>query len=233
MTPAGEQLCYVDAYARTAEAKVVAVETGEATLLVLDRTVLYPGGGGQPSDRGLVIRALDGRSWTVRAARKVDGEIVHELERGEADPPATGDLVRVDLDWARRLALMRTHTALHALCGVVWRDHGALVTGGNMEPGSGRMDFEFEDRFRDLMKLKPSEYWRRQCKATFQFDRIGPKLIEEMGVETLMWGSDYPHPDGVWPESAKYIEEQFAGLPADTIHKITCENAAKFYRLVN
>ncbi|HEY8874208.1 MAG TPA: amidohydrolase family protein [Stellaceae bacterium] len=96
-----------------------------------------------------------------------------------------------------------------------------------------RMDFEFEDRFRDLMKLKPSEYWRRQCRATFQFDRIGPKLIDEMGVETLMWGSDYPHPDGVWPESSKYIEEQFAGLPADTIHKITCENAAKFYGLVN
>jgi predicted TIM-barrel fold metal-dependent hydrolase len=96
-----------------------------------------------------------------------------------------------------------------------------------------RMDFEFEDRFRDLMKLKPSEYWRRQCRATFQFDRIGPKLIDEMGVETLMWGSDYPHPDGVWPESSKYIEEQFAGLPADVVHKITCENAAKFYGLVN
>ena len=96
-----------------------------------------------------------------------------------------------------------------------------------------RMDFEFEDRFRDLMKLKPSEYWRRQCRATFQFDRIGPKLIDEMGVETMMWGSDYPHPDGVWPESSKYIEEQFAGLPADTIHKITCENAAKFYGLIN
>jgi len=96
-----------------------------------------------------------------------------------------------------------------------------------------RMDFEFEDRFRDLMKLKPSEYWRRQCRATFQFDRIGPKLIDEMGVETLMWGSDYPHPDGVWPESSKYIEEQFAGLPAETVYKITCENAAKFYGLVN
>ena len=96
-----------------------------------------------------------------------------------------------------------------------------------------RMDFEFEDRFRDLMKLRPSEYWRRQCRATFQFDRIGPKLIDEMGVETLMWGSDYPHPDGVWPESSKYIEEQFAGLPADTIHKITCENAGKFYGLIN
>jgi misacylated tRNA(Ala) deacylase len=68
---------------------------------------------------------------------------VHDLEPG-GDPPAVGDLVSVDVDWARRLLLMRTHTALHALCGVVWRDYGALVTGGNMEPGSGRMDFEFE-----------------------------------------------------------------------------------------
>src|SRR5882672_9026933 len=80
-----------------------------------------------------------------------------------------------------------------------------------------RMDFEFEDRFRDLMKLKPSEYWRRQCRATFQFDPIGAKLIEDIGVETIMWGSDYPHTDGVWPESQKYIDEQFAGLPADVV----------------
>jgi uncharacterized protein len=97
-----------------------------------------------------------------------------------------------------------------------------------------RMDFEWEDRFRDLgLKMKPSEYWRRQCRATFQFDRIGTKLVDEMGAETLMWGSDYPHPDGVWPESSRYIEEQFAGLKPEVVHKITCENAAKFYRLVN
>lgn len=151
MTPTGEQLCYTDAYLRSVAARVVAVETGEATTIVLDRTTFYPGGGGQPSDRGLILRAADGRSWTVRAARKVAGEIVHELEPGEGDPPATGDLVQVDLDWARRLALMRTHTALHALCGVVWRDYGALVTGGNMEPGSGRMDFEFERMSGDLV----------------------------------------------------------------------------------
>jgi len=75
-----------------------------------------------------------------------------------------------------------------------------------------RMDFEYEGRFRDLMKLRPSDYWRRQCKATFQFDPIGTKLVDDIGVETLMWGSDYPHTDGVWPESSKYIEEQFAGL---------------------
>ena len=99
-----------------------------------------------------------------------------------------------------------------------------------------RMDFEFEDRFRDLMKLKPSEYWQRQCKATFQYDVIGPKLIGAnnlMTVDTLMWGSDYPHTDGIWPESNKYIDMQFAGLSAEDIHKITCENAAKFYNLTN
>ena len=92
----------------------------------------------------------DGRG-PVRAARKAGGEIVHELEPGDGDPPRVGDALTVDLDWARRLALMRTHTALHALCGVVWRDYGALVTGGNMEPGSGRMDFEFERMSGDLV----------------------------------------------------------------------------------
>ncbi len=151
MTPTGEQICYTDAYARSVGATVRHVEVGDAPLIVLDRTVFYPGGGGQPSDRGLILRAVDGRRWTVRAARKAEGEIVHELEPGDGDPPAIGDSVEIDLDWARRFALMRTHTALHALCGVVWRDHGAQVTGGNMEPGAGRMDFEFESMSGDLV----------------------------------------------------------------------------------
>jgi misacylated tRNA(Ala) deacylase len=146
------QLCYTDAYARSTEALVLAVdEGGEAPLVVLDRTVFYPGGGGQPPDRGLLLRASDGRSWAVRAARKSGGDIVHELEPPEGGPPAVGDVVSADLDWDRRHALMRTHTALHALCGVVWRDFGALVTGGNMEPGAGRMDFEFERMSGDLV----------------------------------------------------------------------------------
>jgi misacylated tRNA(Ala) deacylase len=147
-----EQLCYSDAYARSVEARVASVEaSGEAPLIVLDRTVFYPGGGGQPSDRGLLLRASDGRTWTVRAARKSGGDIVHEPEPGDDGPPALDDVLTVDLDWARRFALMRTHTALHALCGVVWRDYGALVTGGNMEPGAGRMDFEFERMSGDLV----------------------------------------------------------------------------------
>ena len=96
-----------------------------------------------------------------------------------------------------------------------------------------RMDFEWEDRFRDLgLTMKPSDYWRRQCKATFQLDPIGAKLVDDMGVETLMWGSDYPHADGVWPESSKYIEEQFGHLPTEYVRKITCENAGKFYGLM-
>ncbi len=151
MPPAGEQLCYTDAYARSMSARVRHVEPGDAALVVLDRTVFYPGGGGQPSDRGLLVRTSDRRTWTVRGARKVGGEIVHEVELDGNDLPAVGDVLELDLDWARRLALMRTHTALHALCGVVWRDHRALVTGGNMEPGSGRMDFEFETMSGDLV----------------------------------------------------------------------------------
>jgi predicted TIM-barrel fold metal-dependent hydrolase len=79
--------------------------------------------------------------------------------------------------------------------------------------------------------MKPSDYWRRQCKATFQFDTIGTKLIDDIGVESLMWGSDYPHGDGVWPDSDKYISEQFAHLPADVTRRITCDNAAEFYGL--
>ncbi len=141
-----------DAYARRVEARVVDVEVedGSVPLVVLDRTVFYPGGGGQPPDRGLLLRASDGRRWTVTGARKAGRDIVHLLEAG-SEPPGVGDRLEVDLDWARRLALMRTHTALHALCGVVWRDHQALVTGGNMEPGSGRMDFEFERMSAELV----------------------------------------------------------------------------------
>jgi misacylated tRNA(Ala) deacylase len=146
------QLAYSDAYLATTEGRVVTAESGDGgrSLVVLDRTVFYPGGGGQPPDAGSILRTADGRYWTVLSARKSSGEIVHELEIG-SEQPSVGDVVRVDLDWARRFRLMRTHTALHALCGVVWRDYGAQVTGGNMEPGAGRMDFEFERMSGDLV----------------------------------------------------------------------------------
>ena len=140
--PTGLQLCYSDAYSRGTGARVVALDVAAAAVL-LDRTVFYPGGGGQPADIGTIRREADGTTWHVVSARKAQGEIVHELAP-EAGAPDVGDVVHVEIDWSRRHLLMRTHTALHVLCGVVWRDYGAQVTGGNMEPGSGRMDFEFE-----------------------------------------------------------------------------------------
>ena len=97
-----------------------------------------------------------------------------------------------------------------------------------------RMDGEWEDQFKDLsLKMPPSDYWKRQCWATYQTDPIGIKLLDELGDGKIMWGSDFPHPDGVWPESKKYIDEQFAHLPADVTYKMTCENAGKFYGLMN
>ena len=141
-----ESLCYRDAYLREVETTVVAVEPGldgTGALVTLAETPFYPGGGGQPADRGWIRGEDGGHVWTVTSARKSSGDVVHELEP-DADAPAVGDRVLAEVDWDRRHLLMRTHTALHVLCGVVWRDYGAQVTGGNMEPGSGRMDFEFE-----------------------------------------------------------------------------------------
>ena len=125
-----------DAELRAFEATVVA--GGEAGV-VLDRTAFYVTGGGQPHDTG-VLR-WDGGEARVVDVRKVDGEVRHVLEGGE---PPVGAAVGGEVDWDRRHALMRTHTALHVLCGVIWNEWGTAVTGGNMEPLTARMDFEFD-----------------------------------------------------------------------------------------
>jgi misacylated tRNA(Ala) deacylase len=121
-----------DAYLTTADATVVAVEGDR---VALDRTNFYATGGGQPHDTG---RLGEGRVTDVRK----DGNVVWHSVEGAS--PAAGDQVRLEIDWERRHALMRTHTALHVLCGVIWNEWGTAVTGGNMEPLSARMDFEFD-----------------------------------------------------------------------------------------
>jgi misacylated tRNA(Ala) deacylase len=131
-----------DSSARTVDATVVAVDTASRRI-ALDRTVFYPGGGGQPCDSGMLTRPADGATWPVIAVSKDGGVVWHELG-GDGPLPATGDAVHGELDWERRHRLMRMHTALHALCGVVFRDYGALVTGGNMGPERARMDFEMD-----------------------------------------------------------------------------------------
>jgi misacylated tRNA(Ala) deacylase len=139
-----ELLYLEDAYVRDFAAVVTGV-VGEDGV-ILDRTAFYPGGGGQPCDYGVLE---DGDEvWQVVRTRRVDGELVHFLDRAA---PQTGRALLGRLDWERRYELMRTHTAMHILCGVIWRDYGAPVTGGNMEPLKGRMDFEFETMRAELV----------------------------------------------------------------------------------
>ncbi|MBC8281970.1 MAG: alanyl-tRNA editing protein [Chloroflexi bacterium] len=132
-----ELLYHNESYLKEFDATVTDVVDGG---VVLDRTAFYTGGGGQPSDSGVL--SSGGQEYQVTGVKRVDGNLVHLIA---GDLPASGASVSGVIDWDRRYLLMRTHTALHILCGVVWRDYGALVTGGDMKPGEGRMDFEFEN----------------------------------------------------------------------------------------
>ncbi len=140
-------LYQTDSYLRVFEAQVTGVDA-ENRAVLLDRTAFYPGGGGQPADSGRVFFG-DTSLPLVRARKGAEG-IWHVLG-GDGDLPGVGAALRGELDWEKRYALMRTHTALHILCGVVFRDYGAQVTGGDMEPLHGRLDFEFEALSKELV----------------------------------------------------------------------------------
>jgi misacylated tRNA(Ala) deacylase len=131
-----ELLFLRDAYLREFDATVTAVDP-EGGRVALDRTAFYCTGGGQPHDTGMI--GLSG----VTDVRKEGDTVWHTV--GDVDAlPAVGDTVHGEIDWERRHKLMRTHTALHILCGVIWNEWSTPVTGGNMEPLSARMDFEFD-----------------------------------------------------------------------------------------
>jgi misacylated tRNA(Ala) deacylase len=127
-----EPLYLRDAYLVSFTGTVVGVDD---QAIALDRTAFYPTGGGQPHDTG----TLEGLQ--VTDVRKAGGLVWHTVD---GTPPAVGTAVAGEVDWERRHALMRTHTALHVLCGVIWNEWRVPVTGGNMGPLSARMDFEFD-----------------------------------------------------------------------------------------
>jgi misacylated tRNA(Ala) deacylase len=137
--------------------------------IVLDRSAFYPGGGGQPPDEGVLL--WGGVQTRISGVRKGDDLYLIPAE-GDPVPPA-GTAVRGAVEDARRTALMRTHSGLHVLCGVVFRDYGALVTGGNMEPLTARMDFdlpELPEGFRDAVEAA--------CNAEVGSDRrIGVRVL--------------------------------------------------------
>jgi misacylated tRNA(Ala) deacylase len=137
-----ELLAHDDAYLKEFDATVVAVNP-EENAVALDKTAFYPGGGGQPCDYG----------WLAdRPVAKVKRQGQHIWHWLDGELPAEGTTVHGKIDWDRRYKLMRTHTAFHILCGVVWRDYEAQVTGGNMDVLKGRMDFEFETLRQELVR---------------------------------------------------------------------------------
>jgi misacylated tRNA(Ala) deacylase len=162
------QLLYqTNSYLKEFKATVTAIADDGA--VILDQTAFFPGGGGQPCDFGELV---SGRSqqlrWRVSKVRKRGDDVLHVID---GEPPAVGTAVTGLLDWERRYPLMRTHTAMHILCGVIWRDYGASVTGGNMEPLEGRMDFEFETMRQELVhEIEES--------INAEVDRARPVLID-------------------------------------------------------
>lgn len=140
-------LYQVDSYLSQFEATITTLDA-ENHGVILDRTAFFPGGGGQLADRGnLTVGEVE---YVVKRAKKIGSEIVHLIEGDRL--PRVGQPTRGQIDWDYRYKLMRTHTAMHILCGVIWRDYGASVTGGNMELLKGRMDFEFETMRQELVK---------------------------------------------------------------------------------
>ena len=164
-------LYHQDSYLKEFDAVVTDVdETNHG--VILDRTAFFPGGGGQPADFGNLT--FGGQTYPVKRAKRIKGEIVHLLE-GDPSLPEVGAAVTGEIDWEHRYKLMRTHTAMHILCGVIWRDYEASVTGGNMEPLQGRMDFEFETMRKELVETIEEAVNAEVAKARPISTRILPR----------------------------------------------------------
>jgi misacylated tRNA(Ala) deacylase len=141
-----ELLFATDAYLRSFDASVVELTTEGA--VILDRTAFYPTGGGQPHDLGSL--SWDGGSANVHEVRKAGNQVIHKLDC--ASPPGIGTRVHGEIDWRRRYALMRHHTALHSMSGVIYQLYGATVTGGQMYTDRARMDFQLPDLSQERLR---------------------------------------------------------------------------------
>lgn len=190
------ELLYLhDSYLREFDAAVTAVE---GTAVVLDRTAFYAGGGGQPADTG-ALSWPDGSAVHVGEVRRAGFEVVHVVE---GTPPPVGALVRGALDWDRRFAIMRHHSALHVLVGVVYKVFGAMVTGGAIYPDRARMDFALQDLNKErvaaieqeanrviaeghriLVRSVPREEYERSDLTRLAKNLLPPEITEVRVVE--------------------------------------------------
>lgn len=165
-----DELYATDAYLRETDATILDVRPGDERVL-LDQTVFFPGGGGQPCDTGRL--ETDADTYEVTEAVREGDNIWHAIDEGI---PPLGDPVRAVIDWDHRYLLMRTHTAMHALCGVVRERYGASVTGSAMEPGRGRLDF-------DIDAWDPSHEQELEDELNRQLERDLPVEIDFLSRE--------------------------------------------------
>jgi misacylated tRNA(Ala) deacylase len=154
-------LYHTDSYVQSFDATAIDIDENTHGV-ILDQTAFYPGGGGQPADQGTI--KLGDVSLPVFRVGKIAGRIVHHISN-ESPLPPPGTQLQGQINWERRYSLMRIHTAMHILCGVIFRDYGASVTGGEMEPLKGRMDFEFETMHKDLVQEIESAINREVASA--------------------------------------------------------------------
>jgi misacylated tRNA(Ala) deacylase len=136
-------LYHANSFTYECTATVVAVEGDE---IALDATVFYPGGGGQMADRGIISWDDQREMANIIAMNKRNDIVWHTVDSA---PPAIGTQVVGSIDWDFRYQMMRTHTALHILCGIIWKEYGVQVTGGQMYPDHARMDFSMENLDRE------------------------------------------------------------------------------------
>ena len=174
-----ELIFQTDSYIQEFPATVTKVDL-EGVAITLDRTAFYPGGGGQPADSGTI--KIDDVSVPITRARKAGADVLHIID-GDFDLLQVGLEVIGKLDWDHRYQLMRTHTAMHILCGVIFRDYGASVTGGSMEPMAGRMDFEFETMRKELVQ---------EIEAAINVEVANARLLR---VDILPRGEAFQIPD--------------------------------------
>jgi len=203
-----ELIYQTDSYCQEFDAVVTEVDA-DAHAVVLDRSAFYPGGGGQPNDVGWLT--YGGEEVAVEKVKRQDGRTLHILFPAAA-LPAVGDSVHGRLDWERRYQLMRTHTAMHILCGVVFRDYGAQVTGGNMEPLKGRMDFEFESMRAELVDEIESAINAEVAAARDLSVRILPRE-EAFQIPDLIRTKINLLPEGI--QQVRVVEIEGLDLQAD------------------
>lgn len=139
-----EQIYLNESYKKTCQAKVTQAND---RFVILDRTIFYPESGGQPTDKGQIVK--DGTVYNMLFAKKIAGDITHEVDKGGLQH---GDEVTLDLDWERRHNLMRHHTAAHLLSAVIFKHTGAMITGNQLKTDGGRIDFSLEDFDREAME---------------------------------------------------------------------------------